>query len=265
MKKSSILGALLAMACILPSTAAEPLRVFIRAGEKTHGPGAHDHPRFLEDWKKLLNERGAKTDGALTFPTAEQIANSDVIVFYAANAGSMNPEQRKLIDDFRARGGGMVVIHDAVCGDDAHWFKTLIGGAWEHKHSKWFEGHMNLNYTSEAKDFPVTKGAASFSMDDEIYWDLHMHPEAKILARSDDKRAPDSPQMWALEVGKARTFTSIPGHLYTTFSLPQYKAILLRGIAWAGHRDIDSLTTPEEVASLAKPVSNAPAKQEEKK
>jgi hypothetical protein len=31
------------------SHAAKPLRVFIRASEKTHGPGAHDYPRFLQD------------------------------------------------------------------------------------------------------------------------------------------------------------------------------------------------------------------------
>jgi type 1 glutamine amidotransferase len=253
MKKSIILSALLAVACTLPGMAAEPLRVFIRGGVKTHGPGAHDHPRFLAEWTKLLNERGAKADGSLEFPTAEQIEASDVIVFYAANAGAMKPEQRKLIDAFRERGGGMVVIHDAVCGDDAPWFKTLIGGAWEHGKSKWYEGPMNLNYVAAAAEHPVTKGAISFHMDDEIYWDLHINPDAKILATSDNKKCPDAPQMWSLEVGKARTFTSIPGHLYTTFDLPHYKAILLRGIAWAGHRDVDLLTKPDEVAALAKP------------
>ena len=35
------------------------LRVFIRSGPKTHGPGAHDHPRFLAEWTVLLNARGA--------------------------------------------------------------------------------------------------------------------------------------------------------------------------------------------------------------
>ena len=35
-----------------------PLRVFIRAGEKTHGPDQHDHPRFLREWTELLKQRG---------------------------------------------------------------------------------------------------------------------------------------------------------------------------------------------------------------
>ena len=31
----------------------QPLRVFIRAGEKTHGPGEHDYPRFLTECEAL--------------------------------------------------------------------------------------------------------------------------------------------------------------------------------------------------------------------
>ena len=34
------------------------------------------------------------------------------------------------------------------------------------------------------------------------------------------------------------------------FSSPHVRAVMLRGIAWAERRDVDSLTTPEEVAGL---------------
>ena len=44
-----------------------PLRVFIRSGPKTHGPGAHDHPRFLAEWTALLAERGILDGGSKTF------------------------------------------------------------------------------------------------------------------------------------------------------------------------------------------------------
>src|SRR3954447_8577760 len=70
--------------CPLPLSAAEaPLRVFIRAGVKTHGPNQHDHPRFLKEWKQLLAERGMKADGAMTFPTADQLENTDVLIVFA--------------------------------------------------------------------------------------------------------------------------------------------------------------------------------------
>src|ERR1043165_6166420 len=58
---------------------AEPLRVFIRGGVKTHGPNAHEHARFLNDWKVLLAERGIKTDGAKDWPNAMQLSKTDVL------------------------------------------------------------------------------------------------------------------------------------------------------------------------------------------
>ena len=59
--------------------------------------------------------------------------------------------------------------------------------------------------------------------------------------------------MKTLRYEKSRTFTAIPGHWHATFNIPQYRAILLRGIAWAGHRKVDSLTTPAEIEALKNP------------
>src|SRR5262245_21114628 len=46
-----------------------PMRVYIRVGLKSHGPGQHDYPQFAADWSKLLTERGAIVDGSFHFPT----------------------------------------------------------------------------------------------------------------------------------------------------------------------------------------------------
>ena len=81
------LAALLFLALVASSAqTGRPLRVFIRAGVKTHGPNQHDHPRFLADWKELLNQRGAKADGSMDFPTAQQLDDTDVLVIYARTA-----------------------------------------------------------------------------------------------------------------------------------------------------------------------------------
>jgi hypothetical protein len=63
----------------LASAAESPIRVFIRSGPKSHAPGAHDYPRFLAEWVPLLNARGAKATGASGFPTAQQLAETDVL------------------------------------------------------------------------------------------------------------------------------------------------------------------------------------------
>ena len=166
------------------------MRVFIRAGVKTHGPDQHDHPRFLKEWTKLLNDRGAKAGGAMDFSTAEQLEKTDVLVMFAAEAGTIKLEQREYLEKFLKRGGGVVAIHDAVCGTDAPWFKTVIGGAWEHGHSKWFEGELSFYYMDTTH--PITQGVSNFELDDELYYELHMMPEAHVLAASYTPNKPNT-------------------------------------------------------------------------
>src|SRR5688572_32271878 len=122
--------ALLCLLSLLPTAPAadQPLRIFLRGGPKTHGPagnGLHDHERWLKDWQKLLADRGAKVDGAMKFPTGAQLGNTDVLVMFAAEAGSIAGEDRANFEKFLKRGGGIVAIHDAVCGTNAHWFKKI--------------------------------------------------------------------------------------------------------------------------------------------
>src|SRR5437762_12269991 len=78
---------------LLSSQAAQPLRIFLRAGPKTHGPGQHDGPRWLAEWKPMLTARGAKVDGAVGFPSAEQLEHTDVLVMYSADGVAINPQQ----------------------------------------------------------------------------------------------------------------------------------------------------------------------------
>ena len=248
-----------------------PLRIFLRGGPKTHGPagnGLHDHEVWVKEWTPLLASRGAKVDGGLQFPTAAQLEATDVLVMFAANAGTILGEQRANLEAYLKRGGGIVVIHDAlVAGQEPHWFKTIVGGAWENKVAKYFEGENTFLYVNT--EHPISKGAGNFKITDEVYWDLHMMPETNVLAsalqpvRRGRGEAPPPepeigrliPQIWIyqhqLEGGRPyRAFVNLLGHHFSTFSSPHFRAVTLRGIAWAGHRNPDSLTTPEEIAAL---------------
>jgi hypothetical protein len=98
-------------------TNAEPLRVFIRSGEKTHAPGCHDYPAFLKDWTALLNARGAKATGGDAFPTMEQLAATDVVILHAVEAGNIEGDERKNFEEYLKRGGGVVAIHGEVGGE----------------------------------------------------------------------------------------------------------------------------------------------------
>ena len=261
--KSFLAIALLA-ALAHASHAAPPLRVFIRGGVKTHGPNAHEHERFLNDWTKLLTDRGMKATGAKDWPNASQLATTDVLVMYAQDGGNATPEQKENLAKFTTLGGGIVVIHTAAVSDDPAWWKSVIGGAWVQGKTKWREGPMALHFSETQKPggpHPITLGAVDFKMDDEIYYNLDLSPDVRSLAESDtgDGSPKIQPQMWTYEKADYRAFVIIPGHLYGTFQRPNFRAILLRGICWAGKRtDLDEFCKPEEIKALADPGNGSP-------
>jgi putative membrane-bound dehydrogenase-like protein len=254
---------------------ADPLRVFIRGGKKTHPPGAHEHEQFLNDWKVLLAERGMKVDGAMDFPSADQLAQTDVLIMHAQAAGNIAPEQRPVLEAFLKRGGGMVVIHAGAVADKpdtSPYWKSIVGGSWVQGTTKWKEGPMDLYFTENQRiggGHPITKGASNFHLEDEIYYDMDLSPDIRVLATAYTPKVKDGkkpaeggkahiydiqPQMWTYEKDDYRAFVCIPGHLYTNFARPNLRAILLRGIAWAGKRaNVDEFCKPEEISSLTYP------------
>ena len=70
------------------------MHIYLFAGLKSHGPGAHDYPFWLDTWSKLLTKHGAVVDGGLSFPSAEKLAKTDVMVIYKGDAGYMTPKER---------------------------------------------------------------------------------------------------------------------------------------------------------------------------
>ncbi len=256
----------------LGTQAAEPLRLFIRAGKKSHGPNAHEHERFLEDWKKELSARGIKTDGALEWPTAAQFAATDVLVMYAQDGGNATDEQKANLAAFTKRGGGIVVIHTAAVSNDSVWWKSVIGGAWVAGTTKFKEGPTYIYYTENQRldgGHPITRGASNFLIDDEIYYDMDISPDVRVLASAYTPNGKNGaqpakggktniydiqPQMWTYEKDNYRAMVCIPGHLYFTFEKPHFRAILLRAISWtAKHTHLDEYCKPEEIAALTYP------------
>ena len=271
--KLNLAVALSLFACLSPgfSQQSQPLRVFIRAGVKTHGPNQHDHPRFLADWKALLNQRGAKADGSMDFPTAQQLDSTDVLVIYAQDGMKITGDQRTNFEKYLRRGGGLVVIHDGVVsGDQNEWAKKVQGGSWRwdgEKKTKWLEGAVGVYFVDQKH--PIVRGVSNFDWTDEIYYDMDMAPDAHVLATSFHSVFVIAPQMWTYEKtwegGSApyRAFVSIPGHEYASFQTPHYRAILLRGIAWAGKAaNLDALCSQEELNSLTYPAGGPTAPEE---
>lgn len=231
------------------------LHVYLWAGLKSHGPGQHDYPQFLADWSKFLTERGAVVDGSLHAPSAEDLASTDVVVVYKGDAGYLSEREKSALEAYVKRGGGLVSLHDALCGPDPAYFASLIGAA---------KKHGEVNYTLEApvaytvvdKAHPIMKEMTDLTIQDEAFFLLTLakDPALHVLATTviaptrsaGEHKGEVVPQMWTYEHTvpggqPARAFVWMQGHAYENFAQPQLRATLLRGIAWAAKKPADEL------------------------
>lgn len=273
----AILGTIFLSLAATFAAAEEPLRIFIRSGPKTHEAGAHDYPVFLRDWTRLLNDRGARANGADRFPSQEELAQTDVLVLHAEEAGNIDGDDRKNFEDFLKRGGGVVAVHGGAVSRDPDWFKTVTGGSWRFGKTKWLEGHLSLYFTD--RENPVTHGVSNFDLDDEIYYDMDLLPEVNVLAaaytpkpKNQDHAGGEKrvniydiqPQAWTYEKDGRRAFTMIPGHRYENFSHNSIRVLLLRGIAWAGKREnADEFCKAEELGDALRYPVGGPLRAED--
>lgn len=249
------------------------MRVFIWAGLKTHGEGLHDYPQFLADWSKLLTAKGAVVDGALHAPRAADLEKTDVVVIYKGDAGYLTDEGKAALEAFTKRGGGLVSLHDALCGPDPAYFSTLLGGA---------KKHGEVNYTLEAqitynivdKADAIMKAMSEITIPDEAFYSItwSKDPAPHVLATNKIPGTPSAgahkdevvPQIWTLERPlsggqSARAFAWMQGHAYANFTNPQIQKMLLRGIAWAGHKPVDELVNYVAPPRPARPATSQPS------
>jgi type 1 glutamine amidotransferase len=246
----------------LPANAPRPwnqnpngLHVYIQAGLKTHLVGQHDYPQFLADWSKILTEHGAIVDGSLHPPTAADLEHTDVLVIYKGDAGYMTDGTKEAVEAFVKRGGGIVSLHDALCGPDPAYFATLVGGAKKHGEVNYTLG-ADIPYTIVDKTNPIMAGMTDITIFDEAFYNMTWSPDPKVhvLATAVIPGTPSAgthkgevvPQIWTFEHTTpggepARAFVWMQGHTYANFANPQIQAMVLRGIAWAGKRPVDEL------------------------
>jgi type 1 glutamine amidotransferase len=249
------------------------MHVYIRAGLKSHWPGAHDYPQFLADWSKVLTAHGAVVDGSLHFPTPEELEHTDVMVIYKGDAGYMTDKEQATLEAFVKRGGGLVILHDSLCGPDPAYYASLVGGAKKHGEVN-YTLDADIPYTIVDKADPIMKGMTDITIPDEAFYNMTWakNPGIHLLATAvipgtksaGTHKGEVAPQIWTYEHTlpggtPARAFVWMQGHVYANFANPQIEAMLLRGIAWAGKKPVDELVdykappTPPHPARTATP------------
>ncbi|HEY0265176.1 MAG TPA: ThuA domain-containing protein [Rhizomicrobium sp.] len=232
------------------------MHIFLFGGLKSHGPGAHDYPYWLDTWSKMLTAHGAVVDGAFSFPSQEQLDHSDVVIIYKGDAGYMTPEQRARLQNYVKRGGGLVTFHDSLCGPDPADMATLVGAGKKHGEVN-YTWTATLDYNFIDKENPIVQGMP-LQIYDEAFYKLNFAPEVHPIlsvtmpdtpsARKGGGVGQTVPQMWTYEhtlpggTAPARAFVWMQGHMVDSLQDPAIQKVLLRGIAWAGKKPYTELT-----------------------
>jgi len=231
------------------------VHIYIWAGLKSHSPGQHDYPQFLADWSKFLTEHGAVVDGALHAPSRADLEHTEVVIIYKGDAGYLTNEEKLGLEDFVKRGGGLVSLHDSLCGPDPDYFATLVGGAKKHGEVNYTLG-APIAYTVVDSADPIMKSMSNFTIFDEAFYSMTWarDPAIHVLATTVIPGTPSAgthkgevvPQIWTYEHARAggqsaRAFVWMQGHEYANFANYQIQQMLLRGIAWSAHKPVDTL------------------------
>jgi type 1 glutamine amidotransferase len=241
------------------------MHIYIRAGLKTHGPGLHDYPQFLADWSKILTDHGAVVDGSLHAPSAAELEHTDVLVIDKGDTGFMTDSEKSALEEFIKRGGGIISIHDALCGPDPAYFATLVGGGKKHGQVNYTLG-ADIPYTIVDRSNPLMQGMSDITIFDEAFYNMtwSKDPPIHVLATVVIPGTPSAgthkgevvPQIWTFEHTApggvpARAFVWMQGHTYANFALPQIQTMLLRTIAWVGKKPINELVDYKPPAAQA--------------
>ncbi len=249
----------------MPGQNPNGIQVYLRAGLKTHGPGQHDYPQFLADWSKLLTAHGAVVNGSLHAPLAQELEGVAVLVIYKGDAGYLSDADRAALESFIKRGGGIVSLHDALCGPDPAYFATLVGGAKKHGEIN-FTLDANVPYTVADPTSPLAQGIAGLTLRDEAFFNMTWvsDPAIHVLATTVIDATPSAgrhrgevvPQIWTYEHTlpggqPARAFAWMQGHNYANFARPEIQTMLLRAVAWTARHPVDELVDYEPPAQPA--------------
>lgn len=216
----------------------EPLKLLLVAGPKDHDVGEHDYPAWQKVWGQLLAKAPrTEVDTAWQFPSAEQLQAADVAVFY--QKGDWNDERAAAIDAYLSSGGGLVYVHWAVNGNDrARDFAKRIGMASKAGAISYRHGPLTIDF-SAAGDHPIARNFKRIRWYDEAYWRLRGDETGINLLGTSLEDGEATPQFWTYERDGGHVFVSVPGHYMWTFDDPAFRLLLMRGIAWAGGRNVD--------------------------
>ena len=182
---------------------------------------ASEDPRVFDD----ANLRRFRAIVLLSTTTDPKLPDSEWLV----------GKRRTALQDFVARGGGVLAIHAAA---DSHyhwpWYAHLIGGRFERHPPGTAKGRIRMADLSSwlSRGLPQV-----FDHTDEWYYFADFDPTSTLVATLDpasigEKDVNPNPVAWTREVDGGRVFYTAMGHTKESYSEPLFLKHLEGGLSW---------------------------------
>ncbi|GIX14886.1 MAG: hypothetical protein KatS3mg118_2845 [Paracoccaceae bacterium] len=149
----------------------------------------------------------------------------------AAHAFSISPDRRAALRDHLAGGGGLLGLHAAaICFDDWPEWGDILGARWIWGRS----GHPSPDYleVTPLSGHGLTEGLRRFRVWDELYCDLALAGDARVLATARCREQTRPQPVLTAREGPGRVVWSGLGHDMTSFATPAHRMLLTRAIHW---------------------------------
>ena len=154
----------------------------------------------------------------------------DTVVFYNFHRPYPTEDQAKAILGLAERGQGIVILHHAILAFPEWSAYSDMCGIDERADFD-YSPRETLQVQIADPTHPITEGMTDWEMGDETYIMKSAGDDSTILLTVDH---PKSMEVlgWAREYGNSHIFCLQSGHNDVTYSNPNFRKVLRRGIAW---------------------------------
>ncbi|HXG80828.1 MAG TPA: ThuA domain-containing protein [Sphingomicrobium sp.] len=232
------------LSLLLVGAAPAPMQDAILIFSHTTGWRHDSIPAGIEALTAIARQRGLQavaSEDPAVFSDAG-LKRFRAIVLLSNTTDPKNPasewlvgERRTALQQFVARGGGILAIHAAA---DSHyhwpWYGKLIGGRFARHPPGTPKGTVSVVAPAD----PTMAGLGkAVSRTDEWYYFDDYDPTSKLLITLDPASigGPDAnpnPMAWRREVDGGRVFYTAMGHTRESFSEPWFRRHLANGLDW---------------------------------
>ena len=223
-----------------------PRKVLLCWSKPDHPKGTHGYEKYAKTMGTLLSKvDNVDAQAVKGFPTDEQWADADLMVFYLTQ-NVLSDAQYKQLDEHFKRGKSVMVLHQGLV-QRKHYkrWADCIGFAfsWDPGKKRSRYGRHNNPVTLDTTHEIFSGFPKSVTYKDELYWNLQKGEHGKITVLGETAApGPKSDERWPVfwtvehpageKPAGGRVFCSVVGHFDEVPNDPVFRAILLRATAW---------------------------------